>query len=70
MSSITTPATEAMKRESVASSTTGSLTPSRERRLTPMDTAPMTMPTVSMHQMMPTARGLSCSLVRSITRAR
>ena len=35
-----------------------------------MQMAPMMMPTVNMHQMMPTARGRCFSVVRSITRAR
>ena len=67
---ITPIATLAMKAERVGSSSRGSRIPSRERRLMLIRIAPTTMPTVSMHQITPTARDRSSSLVRSITRAR
>ena len=59
-----------MKRSRVCSSTTGSVTPSSPLRQMELAIAPTTMPTVSRHQINPTARGRSCSVVLSITRAR
>ena len=66
----TAAATRAMKPKRTGSSTAGSLTPSRPRKQIELAIAPNTMPTVSRHQIKPTARGRSCSLVVSITKAR
>ena len=51
-------------------STSGSLMPSRDRVVIEIAMAPAMIPMVSMHQMIPTARGRSDSSVRSITSAR
>ena len=70
VSSPTTKTTRSMKLNSTGCKRAGSVTPSRLRRLMEMAMAPTTIPTVSRHQIKPTALGRSCSLVRSITRAR